>query len=117
MRVEVKKALKKTQCTPRLPSNITREEYKALKELKEDKSRIIMTVDNGVALVIMDKAEYNKKAEDLLNAKTYKKILEDPINKQKNRLISILKNIKAEGGLTEEVYRRLYPTGAVSPKF
>ena len=42
MRVEVKKALKKTQCTPRLPSNITRKEYQALKELKEDKSRIIL---------------------------------------------------------------------------
>ena len=82
MRVEVKKALKKTQCTPRLPSNITREEYKALKELKEDKSRIILTTDKGVALVIMDKAEYNKKAEDVLNTKTYKTILEDPSNRR-----------------------------------
>ena len=117
MRVEVKKALKKTQCTPRSPSNITREEYKAFKELKEDKSRIILTMNKGVALVIMDKAEYNKKAEELLNTKTYKKIPEDPTNKQKNRLVSILKNIKAEGGLNEEAYRRLYSTGAVSPKF
>ena len=65
----------------------------------------------------MDKAEYNKKAEELLNTKTYKKIPEDPTNKQKNRQISILMNIKAEGGLNEEAYRRLYPTGAVSPKF
>ena len=47
-------------------------------------------MDKGVVLLIMDKAEYNKKAEDLLNTKTYKKILEDPTNKQKNRLISIL---------------------------
>ena len=47
MRVEVKKVLKKTLCTPRPPSNITREEYKALKELKEDKSRIILTADEG----------------------------------------------------------------------
>ena len=117
MRVEVKKTLKKTQNTPRTPSNITREEFKALKELKEDKSRIILTADKGVALVIMDKAEYNKKAEELLNTETYKKITEDPTNKQKSRLINILKNIKAEGGLNEEMYRRLYPTGAVSPKF
>ena len=116
LRVEVKKALKKTQNTPRLPSNIIREENKALKELKEDKSRIILTADKGVALVIMDKAGYNKKAEELLNTKTCKKIPEDPTNKQKSRLISILKNIKAEGGLSEEAYRRLYPTGAVSPK-
>ena len=65
----------------------------------------------------MDKAEYNKKAEELLNTETYKKIHDDPTNKQKNRLISILKNIKAEGGLTEEAYKSLYPTEAVSPKF
>ena len=99
--------MQKTQCKPRLPSNIAREEYKALKELKDDKNRIILTMDKGVALVIMDKAEYNKKAEDLLNTKTYKTIPEDPTNRQKNRLISILKNIKAEGGLNEETYRRL----------
>ena len=47
LRVEVKKALKKTQNTPRVPLNITREENKALKELKRDKSRIILTADKG----------------------------------------------------------------------
>ena len=70
LRVEVKKALKKTQSTPRLPSNIHREEFKALKQLKEDKSRIVFTADKGGALVIMDKAEYNKNAEELLNTET-----------------------------------------------
>ena len=28
-----------------------------------------------------------------------------------------MKNIKSEGGLNEDTYRKLYPTGAVSPKF
>ena len=32
-------------------------------------------------------------------------------------MISILKNIKAEGGLNEETYKRLYPTAAVPSKF
>ena len=41
MRVEVKKALKKAQCSSRKPSNISRKEYQALEELKEDKSRVI----------------------------------------------------------------------------
>ena len=39
LRVEVKKALKKSQNAPRAPSNISREESKALKELRMDKSR------------------------------------------------------------------------------
>ena len=40
-----------------------------------------------------------------------------PTSKQKTRLISILKNLKTEGGLKEENYRKMYPTGAVSPKY
>ena len=48
LRVEVKKILKKAQNKPRTTSNITREEFKALKQLKEDKGRIILTRDMGL---------------------------------------------------------------------
>ena len=115
--VEVKKTLKKAKNRSRTPSNITNDEFKALKELKEDRDRVILTADKGVALVIMEKNDYIQKAEELLNTTTYKKIPEDPTNKHKNRLVNILKSIKTEGGLNEDTYRKLYPTGAVSPKF
>ena len=115
--VEVKKTLKKAQNQVRTSSNITQEEFRALKELTEDKSRMILTADKGVALVIIDKNDYVQKAEELLNTNTFKKIPEDPINKQKNKLINILKSIKSEGGLSEDTYKRLYPTGAVASKF
>ena len=78
---------------------------------------MILTTDKGVALVVMDKTDYIKKAEELLNKPTYKKIPEDPTSRQKNKLINILKNIKAEGGLSDEAYRRMYPTGAGSREF
>ena len=116
LRVEVKKALKKAQNKTK-SFNITKEENQALKELKRDKERVILTADKGVALVVMKKEDYIKKSEELLNTSTYKKIAEDPTSKQKTRLISILKNIKTEGGLKEEEYRKMYPTGAVSPKY
>ena len=86
IRVEVKKALKRVQCKPRPSSNISKQEYKALKELKEDKKRIILTADKGVSLVIMDRTEYNKKAEELLNTWTYKKIPEDPTQETKKQI-------------------------------
>ena len=70
IRVEVKEALKRAQCNPRPSSNISKQEYKALNELKEDKKRIILTAGKGVSLVIMDRTEYNKKAEELLNTGT-----------------------------------------------
>ena len=69
------------------------------------------------SLSVIDKTDYIKKAEELLKEETYKRIPEDPTVKQKNKLINILKNIKTEGGLNEESYRRLYPTGAGSHKF
>ena len=86
LRVEVKKALKKSQNAPRTPSNIMREEAKALQELRKDKNRIILTADKGVALVIMNKADYITKSEELLNTTTYKKI--QPTGKKINWLVS-----------------------------
>ena len=70
LRVEVKRTLKKTQ---RSPANISKEEYKALNELKRDNNRLILTADKGVALVVIDKADYIEKAEELLNKKHTKR--------------------------------------------
>ena len=35
----------------------------------------------------------------------------------KTKLISLLKKIKSEGGINDNQYRKMYPTGAVPPKF
>ena len=80
-----------------IPPNITREERKAIRELKEDKSRMVLTADKGVSLVVMDTADYKKKAEELLQQPTYQPIPTDPTSKYKNKLINMLKSIKAEG--------------------
>ena len=61
--------------------------------------------------------EYIKKAQSLLDQPEYKSIPNDPTNRYKNKLISILKSLKAEGGMNEVTYRRLYPTGASLPRF
>ena len=85
--------------------------------MRRDKTRVILTVDKGVSMVVMDRDDYNTKAEELLHQQTYRPIPSDPTNKLKNRLITLLKKIKTEGGLNEATYKRLYPTGAGSPKF
>ena len=108
---DVKTILKKIQ-PPK--SNITREERKALAELRKDKNRIILTADKGVSMVVMDREEYTRKAEELLDQPAYKPIPTDPTTKYKNKLISLLKTSKPEGGINDVIYRRLYPTGADS---
>ena len=87
-----------------------------MSELKKDTNRVILTADKGTCLVVMDREEYINKAEDLLKEDTYKTKAEDPTNKQKNKLIQLLKKIKTEGGINEESYRKMYPTGAGTPK-
>ena len=50
-RVQVKAAIQKIK-KPRL--NLTRGEWKALADLKKDQSRMILTTDKGVALVVLN---------------------------------------------------------------
>ena len=64
LRVEVKNILKKT---PPPRHNLTKEEQKAIGELKRDKTRVILIADKGVSLVVMAKDQYINKAEELLN--------------------------------------------------
>ena len=114
LRGEIKTVLKKIH-PPR--HNISKEERKAIEELRRDKNRIILTADKGVSMVVKDRNDYNNKAEKLLNQPAYRPIPSDPTNMLKTRLISLLKQIKTEGGMNEATYKRLHPTVAGSPKF
>ena len=97
--------------------NNLREKEKAIQELRKDQGKIILTTDKGVAMVVLEKDDYIRKSEDLLKQDTYRELVADPTNKYKNKLISLLKTIKSQGGINNSTYRRLYPTGAVSPKY
>ena len=115
LREKIRGALRHVH-NPRM--NTTKEEAQALAELRKDHSRVILTANKGVTLVVMDRPEHNSKAQKLLeDGRTYKKIKTDPTNKLKNKLINLLKRIKAEGGITGQLYKKMYPTGAVAPKF
>ena len=85
--------------------------------MRKDQGKITLTADKGVAMVVLEKDDYIRKSEDLLKHNTYRELVADPTNKYKNKLISLLKTIKSEGGINNSTYRRLYPTGAVSPKY
>ena len=114
LRGEIKSVLKNIW-TPK--PNITKEEAKAIQELMKDKENIILTANKGVSMVVMDKEEYIKKSEKLLKQATYKEITTDPTTKYQNKLINLLKSIKAGGGINNTTYKSLYPTEACSPKY
>ena len=69
-------------------------------------------------MVIMDKQDYINKANTLLQDTNTNKVLnKDPTNSLKNKLITILKDIKQTWGLSNTKYRQLYLTSLVPPKF
>ena len=109
------KAILKNIRPPR--PNISKREEKAIQELRKDQEKIILTMDKGVAMVVLDKDDYIRNSEDLLKQDTYRELAADPTNKYKNKLISLLKTIKSQAGINNSTYRILYPTGAVSPKY
>ena len=104
----VKSLLRKNH---RVKPNISREEHQALREMKTDKTRMVLTADKGVLLVVLDKEEYTAKSEELLNQPNYRILKTDPTTKHKNKLISLLKSIKAEGGIDDNIYRGCTPQG------
>ena len=48
-------------------AKISKEEWKAIRELKSDKEHLILTGDKGVALVVMDRSDYTRKMKEVLD--------------------------------------------------
>ena len=94
---------------------ISKEEPRAMKELKKDQDRMMLTADKGISMVVMEREDYEKKSEKLLSQSTYRVLPSNPTTKQKNKLIAIFKSIKSEAGINDNIYKRPYPTGASTP--
>ena len=114
LRGEVKSLLRKDH---KAKPNIPKDEHQALREIKRDNTRKVLTADKGVSLVVLDSEDFAAKSETLLHQPNYKILKADPTNKYKNKLVGLLKTIEAEGGIDDITYKRLYLTGAVPPKY
>ena len=117
VRSDVNRLLKQQQQQHNKHCNLNAAQCRALTQLKQDNTRVVLTAHKGVAMVIMDQQDYNNKAQALLqDTNTYKVLQKDPTPQLKNKLIILLKNIKQTGGLSTQKYKQLYPTSAVPPK-
>ena len=117
-RSDVNRILKQLQQQHNNHCNLNPSQCRTLTELKKDNTRVVLTVDKGVAMVTMDQQDYTNKAQALLqDTNTYKVLSKDPTTQLKNKLITLLKDIKQTGGLTTQKYKQLYPTSAVPPNF
>ena len=116
-RLDVNKILKQQQHHNN-QCNLNPSQCRALTQLKQDNSRVVLTADKGLAMVTMDQEDYTNKALALLqDTNTYKVLPKDPTSQLKNKLISLLKDIKHTGGFSTNKYKQSYLTSAVPPKF
>ncbi|XP_064610736.1 uncharacterized protein LOC135474961 [Liolophura sinensis] len=89
-------------------TNLTKEESRALAELKKDKSITIAPADKGKAAAILDKTDFNKLVDNLLtDQSTYRTLKTDPTNKFDRQHRSLLNQLKTSGEITPEIQRKL----------
>ena len=87
-------------------TNITKEEeHKRLKELRQDKERMVLTADKTVAMVVMDRKEYMEKCKAYWLDWLTGLLQQTPTNKLKARLIKTLKRIKRDTNMEEGIIR------------
>ena len=90
---------------------------KAIRELKGDKDRLVLTADKGIDMVVMDRQDYIYKSKNLLSQPANRPITWYPTNKITAKLITILKKVKSQTKLDSKTYKAMYPTGCTAPKF
>ncbi|XP_013380543.1 uncharacterized protein LOC106151709 [Lingula anatina] len=114
MRAEIVGAIKSSKPPT---DNISREERRALLDLKKDKSIMILAADKGRATVVLNRTDYEHKIQQLLNDdNTYEKLKRDPTAAYKRKLTKCLLRLQKEGKLSRSQYAQLYPTAETPPK-
>ena len=98
--------------------NIPRDQYKALVTLSKNKDVIITNPDKGSGVVILNKTDYVKKMEEIINDTTKFKLCNNQDLYEVSRKIErkvrnfLLRNLKKPGLISDEEYKKLYPNGS-----
>ena len=88
--------------------NLLPEERKAIKSLQDDNHILVLPADKGRAMVVMDKAQYDEKMENLLkDTKTYRRLSKDPTPSLERRVNAMLLQLKKVAAMSSELYDRL----------
>ena len=115
VRAEVSSILRRSKPPPK---NISNDVYKALVNLRKDEDRVVLPADKGNCVVIMDRKQYREKALSLLNDRnTYSILKSDPASKTQRRLNRMLLDCKKAGMIEEGLYKRLYSSDGLYPRF
>ena len=96
--------------------NTSAEEFKAINNLKKDKTRVVMKADKGNCFVVMDRTSYDEKMDSILSDReTYEIVNKPPFKKIERELNARLLRLNKEQKLDNSTYRKLRSTDATPP--
>ncbi|XP_064482883.1 uncharacterized protein LOC135395719 [Ornithodoros turicata] len=97
-------------CGP--PSNLSKQERSALRDLRSDQSVIVLPADKAKGTVILDTEDYRTKMQEILDdAALFVPLTHDPTAKAERSLVDHLRELKKKGHLDDATYRRLFSIG------
>ena len=95
---------------------LSEEELKVLNGLKNDQDIVIIKADKGSRVVILDKIDYNKKMEEILqDSSKFKCLNDDPIKLtllRENKVRNFQRTLKKTEAISQTTYEKLFPTGS-----
>lgn len=90
----------------------------ALEELRRDGSITILLLDKGRATVVMDKPEYDRKVQALLDdTNAYRTVAKDPMTTLKNQLNRTAEKLKRQGKISEDDLKAIRPKDSAMARF
>ena len=112
LKMEVKKFLIKKSPKPNLGIG----EREAVRKLKEDDTIVILPADKGNVTVVMDRTEYQRKMQVLLEEGSYRTSRGDPTSKLEKEVNKKLKELWTQGEIDKETYNRLRSSFCSTPQ-
>ena len=76
---------------------------------------ILLKLDKGRGVVVMDRSKYTKKCLEMLSTKQFTVVENDPTKLLESKIQRPLWKLKSK--ITDEEYKHLYPTGSQPGKF
>ena len=118
-RAEIYGVLK--QAKPPKQQNLTREERRALKDLKSDENIVIIRADKGNCTVVMNKTDYHNQVQEMLqDQNVYMPVTDkrrNPTSKTELELQRKFSDLKKLGNLSETEYWKLRPFDSTPASF
>ncbi|XP_064472450.1 uncharacterized protein LOC135386811 [Ornithodoros turicata] len=99
------------------PSDLSKQERSAPRDLRSDKSVIVLPANKGKGTVILDTEDYRPKMQEILDdAAHFVPLKHDPTAKAERSLVGHLRELKKKGHLDDATYRRLFSSDGATPR-